>query len=162
MTAFDYCLLLLLAVTAGLGFWRGLVSEVLSLVAWVVAILVARTYSGEVARWLTAIDHPAGRQVLAFVLVVIFVLLLAGLVRWLLRALLKAVGLGAADRVLGASFGFIKGLAIAFLVVLAGGLLGVSQASWWRQATFSPMLETAVLAARPWLPDAVAKRVRFD
>ena len=36
--------------------------EVLSLVAWVVAIVVARTYSGEVARWLTAIDHrPGGR-----------------------------------------------------------------------------------------------------
>ena len=56
------------------------------------AIVVARTYSGEVARWLTAIDHPAGRQVLAFVLVVIFVLLLAGLVRWLLRALLRLWG----------------------------------------------------------------------
>jgi len=162
MTVFDYALLLLLVVTASLGFWRGLVSEVLSLVAWVLAIIVARLYAAQVATWLTAVDHPVGRHALAFVLIVLAVLVLSGLLRWLLREILKAAGLGVADRILGASFGFVKGLAIAFLIVLAGGLLGVSQASWWRQATFSPMLETAVLAARPWLPETVAKRVRFD
>lgn len=162
MTAFDYGLLLLLVVTAGLGFWRGLVSEVLSLVAWVLAIVLGRIYAPQVATWLTTVDHPLGRYALAFLLIFVLVLLLSGVLRWLLRELLKAVGLGVADRVLGASFGFVKGLAIALLIVLAGGLLGVSQASWWRQATFSPMLETAVLAARPWLPETVAKRVRFD
>ena len=105
---------------------------------------------------------PAGRQVLAFVLVVIFV-----------PPARRPRALACCEKLPGCRGSvlptgswcvvrFIKGLAIAFLVVLAGGLLGVSQASWWRQATFSPMLETAVLAARPWLPDAVAKRVRFD
>jgi len=89
------------------------------------------------------------------------VLLLAAFLRFLLRELLKAAGLGATDRFFGALFGLARGLAITFAVVLIGGLVGVSREPWWANAMFSPPLETAVIAAKPWLPDAVADRVRF-
>lgn len=162
MAIFDLFLLGMLAVCAGLGFWRGFVSEVLAIAAWVVAIVMARAFSADLARLMVFVEAPLLRQVIAFVVLLIGVLSLSGLIRWALRELLRAAGLGVADRFLGASFGVVKGLLIALLLVLAGGLTGVSQASWWREAVLTPPLQTAVLAARPWLPAAVAKRVRFD
>lgn len=162
MTVFDYVFLAVLALSAAVGLWRGLVSEVMALVAWLAALILAWRYSAEAAALLSGfINDPAWRQIAGFALVVIVVLLLAAFLRFLLRELLKAAGLGATDRFFGALFGLARGLAIAFAVVLLGGLVGASREPWWANAMFSPPLETAVIAAKPWLPDAVADRVRF-
>lgn len=162
MTIFDYVLLGVLALSAAIGMWRGLVSEVMALVAWAVALFAAWRYGAEAAGLLAGvIAEPAWRQVGGFVLVFVAVLLLAALLRFLLRELLRAAGLGAADRFFGAVFGLARGLAIAFAVVLLGGLIGVAREPWWADAMFAPPLETAVIAAKPWLPDVVADRIRF-
>ena len=85
-------------------------------------------------------------------LVVVGVLILAALLRYLLRELLRAAGLGATDRFFGALFGIARGLAVAFVVVLIGGLAGVAKEPWWRDALFSAPLESAVIAAKPGIP----------
>ena len=57
--------------------------------------------------------------------------------------------------------GIARGLVFAFVVVLIGGLAGVSREAWWTQALFSPPMESAVIAAKPWLPVEVADKIRF-
>ncbi|BAL25401.1 CvpA family protein [Azoarcus sp. KH32C] len=162
MTVFDYVFLTSLALSAAVGMWRGLVSEVISMLAWVVAALAAWRFSAQVAGLLTGfVMEPVWRQIAAFALVFVAVLLLAAFLRFLLRELLKAVGLGAADRFFGALFGLARGIAIAVAVVLLGGLVGIAREPWWANAMFAPPLETAVVAAKPWLPEAVATRIRF-
>lgn len=162
MTVFDYVFLAVLGLSAAVGLWRGLVSEVMALVAWLAAVLAAWRYAGEAAALFGGIiSDPAWRQIAGFATIIIAVLLMAAFLRFLLRELLKAAGLGATDRFFGALFGLARGLAITFAVVLLGGLVGMSREPWWANAMFSPPLETAVIAAKPWLPDAVADRVRF-
>jgi len=162
MTVFDYVFLGVLALSAVVGMWRGLVSEVMALLAWVLALVAAWRYAGAAAELLDGvIAEPAWRQVAGFALIFVAVLLIAALLRFLLRELLRATGLAATDRFFGALFGVARGLAIAFAVVLLGGLIGVAREPWWADAMFAPPLETAVIAAKPWLPDAVAARIRF-
>ncbi|HJV27621.1 MAG TPA: CvpA family protein [Aromatoleum sp.] len=162
MTVFDYVFLAILALSAAVGMWRGLVSEVISMLAWVVAALAAWRFSAQAAGLLTGfIAEPAWRQIAAFALIFVTVLLFAAFVRFLLRELLKAVGLGAADRLFGALFGVARGIAVACAVVLLGGLVGIAREPWWANAMFAPPLETAVVAAKPWLPEAVVTRIRF-
>ncbi|MBR0566210.1 CvpA family protein [Azoarcus sp. L1K30] len=162
MTVFDYVFLAVLGLSAAVGLWRGLVSEVMALVAWLAAVLAAWRYAGEAAALFGGIiGDPAWRQIAGFASIIVVVLLMAAFLRFLLRELLKAAGLGATDRFFGALFGLARGLAITFAVVLLGGLVGMSREPWWANAMFSPPLETAVIAAKPWLPDAVADRVRF-
>ena len=110
---------------------------------------------------LSQITDTVWRQVAGGALVVFGVLILAALIRYLLRELLRAAGLGATDRFFGALFGIVRGLAFAFVVVLIGGLAGVSREPWWTQALFSPPMESAVIAAKPWLPAEVADKIRF-
>lgn len=162
MTVFDYGFLALVGLMTLLGLWRGLVSEVLALVAWVAAFLLARTFAEEVGSlFRNVIADPFGRLVAGFLLILVVVLLATGLIRFLLRALLKAAGLGFSDRFLGGCFGMAKGIFIALVLVMMGGMVGVAQARWWEAAYFAPPLETAVAAAKPWLPEAIAKRIRF-
>ncbi len=162
MTVFDYVLLGLLVLSAAVGLWRGLVSEVIALLAWVVALGAAWVYAGEAAGLFAGvISEAAWRQVAGFALVFVGVLLIAAVLRFLLRELLRAAGLGPADRFFGTLFGLARGVAIAFVLVLVGGMTGVVRETWWAESLFAPPLETAVVAAKPWLPDAVAERIRF-
>lgn len=162
MTAFDYAVLAVLALSVLLGMWRGVVSEILALVAWVAAFLLARAQAAEVANWLPVqIAEPALRLAAAFALVVVAVLLLFAVLRLGLKLLLKAVGLGLLDRLLGGAFGALRGALVVLVAVLVAGMTPLPKMEWWREATLSPPLETAVLAARPWLPADAAKRIRY-
>ncbi len=162
MTVFDYAVLAIVAASILLGAWRGLVSEVLALAAWVAALLAGRALAPEMApvfgEWL---QEPALRYAAAFVAIVVAVLVAAALLRLALSKLLRAIGLGPLDRFLGAVFGVARGVLVVLLCVLIGGLTALPQQAWWRQAWLAPPLETAVLAAKPWLPAAVAKRIRY-
>ena len=44
MTAFDYAVLAITGLSIGLGWWRGFVYELLSLLGWIAAYFVARLF----------------------------------------------------------------------------------------------------------------------
>jgi membrane protein required for colicin V production len=162
MTVFDYAVLTIISASVLLGLWRGVVSEILALAAWIVAFLVARLLAVEVANGLTGqIAEPGLRLAVAYVLVFVGVLLVFAIARMLISLLLKAVGLGVLDRLLGAAFGVLRGMLVVLVAVLVAGMTPLPKAEWWRGAMLAPPLETAVYAAKPWLPADVAKRIRY-
>ena len=162
LTAFDYALLGLLGLSAALGLWRGLVSELMALFAWLFALLAAWRYNDAASRVFDGlIAEPMWRQAAGVALIIVATLVLTAIVRHLLRSLLQAAGLGATDRFLGALFGLARGFILALALVLAGGLAGLSDQAWWANAKSAPTMERAVIAAKPWLPRAVADKIRF-
>ncbi|WP_301100506.1 CvpA family protein [Propionivibrio sp.] len=162
MTAFDYVVIAIVMASVALGVWRGVLGEIIALVAWVLAFLAAKWWGTEVARvFFTGISDPALRIVAAWVAVFVVVLVLMALLRLAVRGLLKALGLSLTDRLLGVIFGLARGLLIVLVLVALGGMTTVVKEKWWREAYFSAPLETAVLAGKPWLPPEVAKRIRF-
>ena len=162
MTGFDYVVATLVLASVLLGAWRGVVGEVIALVAWVLAFFAAKMFGAEVAPILfSGIADPVMRLVAAWVAVFVVVLVLMALLRLAVRGVLKALGLSLADRLLGVVFGLARGLIIVLALVAVGGMTMVAKEKWWTEAYFSAPLETAVLACKPWLPDDVAKRIRF-
>jgi membrane protein required for colicin V production len=162
MTPFDYVVLGVLALSVLLGMLRGAVSEILALVAWVAAFFAGRAFALEVgAAFQPWLAEPALQYVAGFATVVVGVLLVFALARFLLRGLLRAVGLGLTDRALGALFGVARAGVIALIAVLIGGMTALPREPWWREAKLAPPLETAAVALKPWLPQAMAKRIRY-
>jgi len=162
MTGLDFCVLAVLALSMLLGLWRGLVSEVLAIAAWVAAIVAGKAFAGDVAPLLSGfVKDPTVQTIAAFTLIVVAVILLIALLRFLLRELLKAAGLGVTDRVLGACFGLGRGLLIVLLGVLVAGMTALPREPWWQASVLAPPLETMVVAAKPWLPAAMAKRIKY-
>jgi membrane protein required for colicin V production len=89
------------------------------------------------------------------------VLLAFALARMLISLMLKAVGLGLLDRLLGGAFGVLRGILVVVFTVLVAGMTPLPRSDWWRGAVLAPPLETVVIAAKPWLPVEAAKRIRF-
>ncbi|MDR2625980.1 MAG: CvpA family protein, partial [Zoogloeaceae bacterium] len=164
MTVFDYAVLGIAACSVLLGFWRGVVGEIIALAAWVLAFFAARFLGAEVGQGLFAgaIGDAGLRTLAGCALVFLATLVLMALARMALSRLIRALGLGFSDRFLGIFFGLARAALMVLALVIAGGMTALPQQEWWAAAKLAPPLEIAVLALRPWLPEAIAQRVRFE
>lgn len=163
MTIFDHVVIGIVVVSLIFGLWRGVVSEVIALVAWGMATVAAVEFGSRAGQWaFSGLTDPAVRTLAGCALVFVGVLVAMALVRMAVRSMVKALGLSVSDRILGMLFGLVRGLLVVLMLVALGGLTAAPTQSWWRDATLSSPLETAVLALRPWLPDDLAKRIRFS
>lgn len=163
MTAFDAVVLLVVGLSVVLAFVRGFVREVLALVAWGVALILAFRYSGIGAGWVPGHDlGPAVKQAIAFAAILIGTLIAGGLLGLLVAKALRAAGLGFVDRLLGAAFGFARGAVLVLLGVLIAGLTTLPRAPWWQHAALARPVETAALAVAGWLPRAWADRLDYS
>ena len=80
MNEVDTAILTVTALSFIFGLWRGLVKEVLSLVTWIAALLVARVYSEYLAGLLVNfLESDSVRYVTAFVLIFVIVMMLGTL-----------------------------------------------------------------------------------
>ena len=79
-----------------------------------------------------------------------------------LSAIIRKVGLGWLNRLLGAMFGVIRGLLIVCVLVFLAGLTSVPQDARWRNAMFSAPIEALVISILPWIPENIAKHVKYD
>lgn len=122
LTALDIVVLLSIGGAAVLGAIRGFVTEVLSLLAWLLVVLAVRLFHTPLAALLLGpIGTTSGAAVLAFVLIVGIVWLGGKMVSNAIGNRTKASVLGPVDRALGFGFGALKGLilvSLAFVVIV--------------------------------------------
>ncbi|MBW4329622.1 CvpA family protein [Stakelama sp. CBK3Z-3] len=122
LTALDIIVLIIVGGAAVLGFMRGFVTEVLSLIAWIFIIFAVKFFHTPLAAMLSDyVGTDAGAAVLSFAII-------AGLTYFGGRLVANAIGsrtrtsiLGPVDRALGFGFGALKGLilvSLAFLLML--------------------------------------------
>ncbi len=161
MAWFDYGVLTVLGLSLVLGAYRGIMRELVSLAGWIAAFVLATAFSGIVAVQMPESLGPLLSGLLAFVLIFIGVLLVSGVVGLVLARLVRAAGLGFPDRLLGATFGGVRGVAIVLLAVLLAGLTPLPREPFWRQAVLSGPFETLALALNPYLPEGVAQRLKY-
>lgn len=160
MTGFDFALIAILLVSVLLGLWRGLIYEVLSLAGWPVAFVLSRMFAGDIAPMMPLMQEVA-RVALAYAVVFIVALIVWGILAWLLSRLVKAVGMGWLDRSLGGLFGALRGVLVVLVMVWLAGLTPVPEQPFWRGAQTSKAAEDAALLAKVWLPDSIARRIRY-
>lgn len=163
MTGFDYAVLGIIGVSVLLSIMRGFVREILALVSWVVAFIVAKLYTMELVPLLPeAIPSEALKLLAAFLILFLATLLLCSLLAIALSQIFKKVGLGWVDRGLGALFGVLRGVLIVATLVLLAGFTALPKDPMWRNAMFAAPLEAMVTSILPWLPEDIAKHVKYD
>jgi len=163
MTQFDYIVLVLVILSVLLGWWRGLVYEVLSLLSWITAYFVAKSWAAEFTPYMPAVlESEVLKSAAAFVAVFIATLILCGVAAWALNKLIKSFGLDwRTDGVAGAIFGFFRGCLLVLVLVLLAGLTKLPQTPFWRDALLSKPLQNVAFLGKDLLPDEMAKRVSF-
>lgn len=138
LTAVDYALIVIVLVSMGIGLWRGLVVEVLSLTVWIAAFWLSMAFGGDVATRFSAVESVTAQWFLGYASVFLATLILGGLAIWLIGKLLAGSGLSSADRLLGLMFGLLRGYALCCVAVLGLGFTPLPQERWWQDSRLMP------------------------
>lgn len=118
MVWLDWLALAVLVLSLAQGIWRGFAQELVMLMGWLAVLIFSSSLAQALSPHLPFQDWaPFALQTLSFVLAVVGILLLARALAWLAKLLLKLIGLGWLDRLLGAVLGAVRGLLILFLMV---------------------------------------------
>ena len=129
MNAFDIIVLLIVGVCAIGGFMRGFMQEVLSLAAWIVAILAIRYLHTDLTAIVFAyMGTPVGASILAFALLLLVPYFITRLIARRVGESARRSILGPIDRVLGFGFGALKG---TIIVVMAFSILVLGYDTVW-------------------------------
>jgi membrane protein required for colicin V production len=161
MTWLDYTVIAVLVVSIAWGAWRGLVHEVLSLTGWILAFLAGNLFSAPLSEMLPAAMRPELRVVVAFVLIFVGTLVLAALLAALVTKFIKVSVLHSLNRWLGALFGLLRGLLIVVVLAMVAGLTALPRKPVWTDSATGYSLAQTVIQLKPWLPPALAQRLRY-
>lgn len=150
----DYVILAIISISALISLMRGFVREVVSILVWIaaftLAILFARPMAGQLSGY---IDSPTLQVVTAFAVIFIATLLIGALVNYLAGQLVGRTGLTGTDRALGVVFGAGRGLLIVAALILALGLTSAPREGWWQASVVVGYLQPAMcrLGVSEWL-----------
>jgi membrane protein required for colicin V production len=162
MTAFDFAVLAVVALSMLLGWWRGLVYEAVSLLNWVAAYFVARLFAPDIVDYVPAtVGTDSARMAVAFSALFALTLIVGGVLAWGMNKLVKSSGLERLDGSLGAAFGLVRGGFLVLVLVLLAGMTTLPASSAWRDALMSGSLEEIAVQARGWLPEGLAQKIHF-
>jgi membrane protein required for colicin V production len=154
----DIALITVLVLSIVVGLMRGLVFEVLSLLGWVVAYFAAQWLAQDLAPHLplgkpgSAVNHGA-----AFVALFVGVLIVWSLVSRLVSMLIKASPISTGDRLLGAGFGFIRGMVLLLVVATVVALTPLAKSAGWKDSQGAVWLHGMLNGLKPVLPPKVAQ-----
>jgi membrane protein required for colicin V production len=160
MVLIDWLIVIVLLVSVLSAAKNGFFLEVFSLTGILLGLILASWNYQRLLPWITRWVHslPAA-ETLAFLLIALGVMLLAGLLGRVMRWSVHTIGLGWADRFLGAMFGFAKGfvlITIAMLVIAAF----FPKATWFRHSHLAPCFLTAAHRVSVVAPGGLEQRIR--
>lgn len=158
IAALDWIFAVVLLASLLLGAWRGLVYEVLSVLSWLVAFVLAQWLAPDVAQLLPMSGAgEAVRYAAGFVLVFVGAVLLGGLLAALAKKLFAAVGLRPVDRALGAAFGLVRGVLVLLAVTVVIGMTPLHSGQWWQESVGAGITTAALKGLKPVVPQEFGK-----
>ncbi len=145
------------------GLFRGFVKELIALCAWVAAIWLGFSYSSYFDPWLKSyIQEPSVRTAVAFIGILFATLLAGGIVNALISFVLKRSGLGGTDRVLGMGFGFIRGVFIVALLIVAVKMTSLPYQQYAKESQLCTRFDPVVDVISGHLPQFVKQVKTVD
>ena len=160
LVAMDWFFIGVLVVSLLVGAWRGLVFEMISVVSWIAAFVLAQWFAPAVAHWLPiSSTNEALRYGLGFLIVFVGTIFAGSLIAFVIKKLLAAVGLSPVDRMLGAAFGVVRGVVILLALTVVVGMTPLKSAHWWQESEGAKLAGVALHGLKPVLPEDFGKYI---
>lgn len=116
----DVVLVIVLAFSTIRSLRKGFSREVIGLAASLFALILGMWFYGLAGSLVSPyVDSVRVANLIGFILVVVAVLLFGAFLSWIVNRFLRTIGLSFVDRLLGAAFGFIRGLVILIALLTA-------------------------------------------
>lgn len=162
MSALDLTLLAIIGVSTLFGLMRGFIGALASVLAWLLAGWAAFHYGAEVAAWLSDDGPPGSADLLGgYALAFVGVMVVVGMTGWLVRKMVKSVGLSGVDRALGLVLGFLRGALVACIVLLLVAFTDMPREPEWKRSSVVPVLLPGAQWLSRWLPEWTVQELDF-
>jgi membrane protein required for colicin V production len=141
MNGADYLMLGVLVASMLVGVVRGFVREAVSLLAWLGGLWFAWRYAPLLEPYLGGmVGDPPVSTWTARIVIVLAVLLLGWLAAGLLGYFLRHSALSLmVDRLLGLSFGTLRGAVVVAVIVMLGQFVELDRVDWWKRSSLMPL-----------------------
>ena len=160
MALIDWAIIVILIVSVLSAAKHGFFVEVFSLAGIVLGLLLASWNYLKVLPWFTPWIHsPGAAEAVAFVSIALTVMVIAGLAGRIIRWMARSIGLGWADRLIGAIFGFLKGCVLVTLGIMAIAAF-LPHVTWLERSKLAPHFLTAAHEASVVTPVELSERIR--
>ena len=160
LTALDWVIIGIFTVAFVTAAMNGFFVEVFSIVGLLAGLVIASMYYMQLAPWILRLVHSvAAAEASSFLLIAVGVLIAAGVIGRILRMVLRKVGLGWADRLLGLVFGAVKGCVLVTLLAMTLTAFFPSQ-PWVRQSRLLPYFLGAAHQGSDVIPGDMGERIR--
>ena len=134
LSILDFALVGTLAISSVVGFFRGFVSEIFSLLVWVMAFWATFSFDNNLSIYfISSIESEVSRIWLSRLLILVMVLLIGGIANKLLSKIVSWKFSG--NLFFGTLFGFFRGLVLITIIIL--------------------LLEDTRFYSEPWVQDAM-------
>ena len=138
----DLSIIAIIALSSLFSLKRGFVKEALSLVTWIAAFIIARTFNPNLQTLLVSlIDTEVFRAIAAFAILFIGTLIVGAVINNLIALLVKATGLSATDRLLGVVFGVARGLIVVLVIIAVLRVTPFAEDVWWNESVMITKLQ---------------------
>jgi membrane protein required for colicin V production len=147
----DYTVLGIFVLSVMIGFARGLIREVISLLIWVAAFIVASVFSNAVAAKFTStssyqhllasasgsIGDGAAQHIsmlavgASFVGLFVVTLIVGSIINRIISYAVESSGISIVNRLLGGAFGFGRGCLMGLIILFLFSLMPVEQSAAW-------------------------------
>ncbi|ALN56695.1 CvpA family protein [Lysobacter yananisis] len=162
MTALDWGLLLIVALSALLGMARGLIGVAMSLAAWLLAGLGAFLFGGDVAHALGDSGLSWGSYAAGYTLCFAAIWIGVGILGYVIRTVAHSYGLSEMDRLMGLGLGTLRGLIFACALLVVLGMTTLPRERSWRDSSLAKVLMPGAQLMRSALPDPMAAKVDLE
>jgi membrane protein required for colicin V production len=156
MNWLDIVILLIISIFALLGFRRGLIKEIISIVAIVGAILTGVIFYAPLEDLIikhTLIKSEAIASISGFLLILFITYLLIKLIGSGLAEIIGTLNLSWFDRICGFCFGAIKGVIISFLIITALGFFLSEKEPPFTNSIFVPYIKETLSIIKGVIPN---------
>lgn len=120
ITGIDVLVVLVVLVSGGFAMWRGLVSETLTIVDWILAAFIALRFTPTFQPLLREMISPSWLEyIVVFIGTFLLMFIPLSILNHRLSEAVKKSDIGPVDRVLGLVFGVFRGLVIVGLSYIA-------------------------------------------
>ena len=163
MTLFDLLAFTTIFACIVLSAMRGLMGEVFSFVGWLLALVVARFLAVDVSNIMFSSMQPRELAVVcAFVAIYVVTRLASAFTHQVFDLIIKKAHLSTLNRLGGAALGSLKGVLVVSIAVLLCAFSDLPKDNEWRDSISAPFFESIALMGTPYLPEFLAKQVKFD
>lgn len=156
MNIIDLIIVFILGLSAIFALMRGFIRSAISLASWIVACVASFSLCGRFAVFFTYyFQTPFLRTAAAFSAIFLGVLLAGMLLSMVLRGIIKQVGLGGLDRLLGLLFGTLRGALFVSVLLMLASMTPLTSSSFWQQSTLLPHFNWMVSYLHGLLPKSL-------